>query len=71
MAIKEVLILLQENPKLLEDNYQASVLLESLKQVVNFKIMNKQIDQKTFFSILIMDLMHCGKDGKPKLFDSS
>ena len=69
MALTEVLRHFSSKGKGLREDFQSSALLQSLKQVMDFKLQNKMLDFKTFISILDIDLKTSKENDPLKVFD--
>lgn len=71
LALSEVLRHFSSKGKTIRADYQASALLQSLKQVMDFKLQNNMLDFKTYISILETDLKTCDEYDPLKVFGSS
>lgn len=69
LALSEVLRHFSSSGKSIRGDFQASALLQSLKQVMDFKLQNNMLDFKTYISILDTDLKTSDEHDPLKVFD--
>jgi hypothetical protein len=71
MALSEILSYFNTEKNNLRRDYQAGSLLFSLKQVMDFKLLNNMLDFKTYIQLLQLDLQTCDEFDPLKVFDHS
>lgn len=69
LALSEVLRHFSSKGKGIRGDFHTSALLQSLKQVMDFKLQNNMLDFKTFISILDTDLKTSCEHDPLKVFD--
>jgi len=71
MALSEILSYFNTEKNNLRRDFQAGSLLFSMKQVMDFKLLNNMLDFKTYIQLLSLDLKTCDEYDPLKVFDHS